>query len=247
MANFRKVAVEDISIDVESEMFDLFAGYYDGIARDRFAVDLREKQHVLMMRGDDGRLLGFTTLRVDEHSIGGTTIRALFSGDTIIAHDQWGRNDLHAAWLRLSGRLKAEAPDVPLYWFLVVMSHRTYRYLRVYFNDYFPRHDPDPASEPTLRERVHGVAARRFGEHFDPATGVIRFPQSLGHLKGSWADVPDRLLHKPEVRFFLDRNPHYRDGHEMACLCELSSENLKPFGRQFFDAGVAAAAEPAFT
>lgn len=246
MPSFMTVAVGDIGAPVEAEMFGLYAAYYERVDRDRFAQDLREKHHVLVMRGDDGQLLGFTTLRLDRRIFGGRPVRAVFSGDTIIHHSQWGRNDLHAAWLRLTGRMKAAEPEVPLYWFLIVMSHRTYRYLSVFTRDYFPRHDPDPATEPRLRAVAHGLAAERFGRHFDPATGVIRFPQSLGQLKGDWAEVPARLADRPEIRFFVARNPDFREGVEMACLTELAVENLKPLGRRFFEEGLAAA-EPAFT
>ncbi|NKC31070.1 hypothetical protein [Falsiroseomonas selenitidurans] len=241
MHSFATVAVGDIDADLEAEMFGLFAAYYDCVDRDRFGGDLREKHFVLLMRGGQGQVLGFTTLRIDRQVFGGQPVRAAFSGDTIIHHTLWGRTDLHAAWLRLMGRVKAEQPAVPLYWFLVVMSHRTYRHLQVYAYDYFPRHDPDPATEPQLRRIAHGLAADRFGAAFDADGGVIRFPQSLGQLKRDWTEVPERLADRPEIRFFLERNPDYREGVEMVCLAELSVANLKPFVRQFFEEGLTAA------
>jgi len=240
MHSFAAVDVGQIGPELETEMFGLFSAYYDCVDRERFGIDLREKHLVLLMRGEQGEVLGFTTLRIDRRIVAGRPVRAAFSGDTIIHHALWGRTDLHAAWLRLMGRVKAEEPQVPLYWFLVVMSHRTYRHLQVYAHDYFPRHDADPATEPALRSIAYAFAEDRFGPCFDRLSGVIRFPQSLGQLKPDWTEVPERLADRPEIRFFLERNPQYRSGVEMVCLAELSAANLKPFVRRFFMEGLTA-------
>lgn len=238
MLNFAAVAIPDLSAQDEARMFDLFAAYYDDVDSARFASDLRDKHQVLLMRDEAGRILGFTTLRRCLHTVDTVTVQALFSGDTIIHHEHWGQNDLYAKWLRLAGSIWAERPDMPLYWFLIVKGHRTYRYLSTFAHDYFPRHDPDPATESTLQRIAYSLARERFGGNFDPRGGVIRFPNSLGHLKGSWADVPERLADRPEIRFFLGRNPDFRSGVEMVCLAELSAANIKPFGRRFFEDGV---------
>jgi hypothetical protein len=79
------------------------------------------------------------------------------------------------------------------------------------------------------------LARDRFGDAYDEAAGVLRFPQSLGHLRAEFADVPAAHRRLPEVAYFLERNPGYARGEELVCLCELSTGNLRPMARRAFE------------
>jgi hypothetical protein len=40
------------------------------------------------------------------------------------------------------------------------------------------------------------------------------------------AEVPAHRLRDPHVAFFLQRNPGYRQGDELACLADIAKENF---------------------
>jgi hypothetical protein len=131
--------------------------------------------------------------------------------------------------------VKAEVPDLPLYWFLIVKGHRTYRYLSAFSIDFYPHwQTPTPAWAQAL---MTGLGRGRFGDAYDVHRGVVSFLQSRGHLKRAWASVdPDEAL-RPDVAFFLRSNPGYTHGDELICLTELCSANLRPLARRVFDQG----------
>ena len=132
--------------------------------------------------------------------------------------------------------LRAAQPGVPLYWFLISKGYRTYRYLSVYARRYYPHH---AESTPATQQRLLDAMARhKFREAYDPATGLIRFAQSQGHLRPALAGVRDGLLERPEVRFFLARNPRYGEGDELACMTELRLDNLRSHAQRAFAAGL---------
>jgi hypothetical protein len=79
------------------------------------------------------------------------------------------------------------------------------------------------------------LARDRFGDAFDAESGLIRYPESHGHLAEGYAEASERESGREDVSFFLRRNPGYRDGHELVCLCELSRENLRPLARRLFE------------
>jgi hypothetical protein len=64
--------------------------------------------------------------------------------------------------------------------------------------------------------------------------GILHFVESRGHLRESWAAIPEKDLRHEEVRFFLERNPGYKHGDELVCLCELTEDNLKPLSQRIF-------------
>ena len=44
---------------------------------------------------------------------------------------------------------------------------------------------------------------------------------------------PEELARAP-VRFFLERNPGFRAGHELVCLCDMEPANMKPLTLRLF-------------
>jgi hypothetical protein len=241
MAELHSVVVcpAEIDADLCDRMFALYARYYGGAERRPFARDLAAKTHVLLIRDDDGELHGFSTLALSTQLVNDLQIRVVFSGDTIVDHRWWTRHDLAFDWLRLAGSFKAAAPEQPLYWLLIVKGHRTYRYLPVFARHYHPAHDrPTP---PMTKRLVDALAGRFFGNDYDADAGVLLYPPTRGYLAPEWATPPPKDAARPEVRFFLERNPGYVHGHELVCLCELSADNLRPLARRVFVEGMAAA------
>ena len=70
-------------------MYSLMARHYDGVTRGKFLADLEEKDGVLIVRGPDGSIEGFSTylVRSEAGPAGGS--RILFSGDTIVDARSW--------------------------------------------------------------------------------------------------------------------------------------------------------------
>lgn len=213
-------------------MFELYGRYYDAACPELFRSDLRDKDWVLLMHDREGRLQGFSTLALLETELGDTRLRALFSGDTIIDHRHWGQQTLAYTWIRFAGKLKSDSPELPLYWFLVVKGQRTYRYLQAFSRSYYPHWER--ATPAPLQSLMDHLARQRFGSAYRGDLGVLRFAASQGHLKPTWAEIPGAELLRPEVAFFLRRNPGYVRGDELVCLTELCPDNLRPLARRLF-------------
>jgi len=230
------VAVRDLDDRQRNAMFAIFARHYDEVSRDRFEVDLAEKDGVVILTGPDGLLSGFSTQKTLRAQVGGREVRALFSGDTVIDRSQWGEQELCRGWSRYAGMVLAEEPGTPLYWLLVSKGYRTYLYLPLFFREFYPR--VDVAVPPFDHQVLDTFASLKFGEHYDSSTGLIAFPHSMGQLTGELAMVPPHRRDHAHVRFFLERNPDYARGTELACLAEISLANLTSFGRRLFQAAL---------
>ncbi len=225
--------------ELRLQMFALFARHYNGVTFDVFGRDLAEKEHVIVLRDEEGTLRGFTTVRTDELTVSGERLRLLFSGDTIIEEGWWGDQALGRAWCELAGAIAARSP-LPLYWLLLSKGHRTYLYLPFFFHEFFPRHDAvTPARERAI---IDAFAGEKYGAEYDRHRGVVAFASPPGRLRDDLADVGAHRLRNEHVRFFLDANPRYAEGHELVCLARLEEENLRHFARASFARGMVAAA-----
>ena len=219
-------------------MYRLFERYYAATSPSAFHADLAAKQHVILLEDELGVVRGFSTLAVDEFEYAGLPRRAVFSGDTIIDQDFWGEQTLAFAWMELAGRLKAQTPDRPLYWFLISKGFRTYRYLPAMARHFYPSWKESTPEE--LQGVLDLLARTHFGDAYKAAEGVIRFPSSRGQLREPWLAVGERERERADVRFVLDRNPRHGHGEELACITELTVANQRPLARRVFERGIAA-------
>lgn len=217
-------------------MYSLYARYYDGTSWELFQQDLSNKDYTILLWDEQHKIQGFSTLSVLKFEFAGQPQQAIFSGDTIISHLYWGEQTLPLAWCRLAGKIKASALEQPLYWFLIVKGYRTYRYLPVFTKRFYPTWEyPTPAKEQAIMDYL---AQLRFGKYYDFQSGLVRFPTSQGHLRSQWAEIKDEFRLKPDICYFLERNPGYYQGHELVCLTELSEENMRSHARRGFLEGL---------
>lgn len=217
-------------------MYALYHRYFTATSWERFCEDLSGKDRVVVLRDGEGALAGFSTLAVLSVEVDGQRHRALYSGDTIIDRTHWGQSTFVHAWCRLAGEIKAQSPSVPLHWLLTVKGYRTYRYLPLFARRFFPnRGGPTPAPVQRL---VETLARDKFGRAYHADSGLVRYARSRGQLRSDWAGVPESARRKPDVAFFLARNPAYARGDELVCITELSEPNLLRGARSAFAEGL---------
>ena len=227
--------VTELSNDLVSKMFQLYSCYYAGTSEDIFQSDLKNKDWVFLLYNAENQLQGFSTLAMFDTEFNGTTINILYSGDTIVERKYWGQHELAIAWLRFAGQIKADYPSIPLYWLLIVKGHRTYRYLSAFSRNYYPA--PNQCVPQKMQDLMDKIAGEQFGSAYDCSTGIVRFVEPRGYLTDTLAEVPETVKNRPEVKYFLERNPFCNKGDELVCLCELAEENFKPFSKRIFMSG----------
>ena len=241
-ANYKAVfkPVNLLSIDERKAMARLYLTYYDNSDEDKFYHDLNAKTEVDILYYED-ELVGFSTLLLYNMEWLGQTMHIAYSGDTVVHKNHWGQQALQAEWLRRIGRLSADNHFIPIYWFLLVKGHRTYRFLPSFACEFYPS---PGIKQPGLKLFADHLATEKFGKEYNSVSGIVEFKCSLGNLRKEIAYPSERELKNPTIRFFLGKNPNYLQGHELVCLCRVASDNLKPFARRIFEAGINQGKQP---
>jgi hypothetical protein len=219
-------------------MYDLMASAYEGVTYPIFDRDLAAKSHVILLRDAAGLICGFSTLVLWRFRTGGQPIRILFSGDTIVRRSAWGFRVLPMTFLRIAGACYARSGEHRLYWLLTTKGHRTYRFLRLFFN----RYHPGPAqSERRLAALAAEIGQHYFADRYDPRTGILAASAADSHqrLRRELAEIALKDRKRPDVQFFVARNPKFADGDELLCLAELEPGNIRDNLRPVFAQGSA--------
>jgi len=205
-------------------MLDVFSRHFEKIENKVFMRDLDEKEWVILLRDEHGIIQGFSTMMILTDRVDDIPVKALFSGDTIVAKEHWGSPELARIWGRFVLSLIDRGKGERLFWFLICQGYRTYRFLPLYFREFYPGLDrPFPPFEKKVRD---ALARMKFGEQFDPATGIIHAHGLQYRLRHGIADITSQKMTDPHIGFFCMMNPRHAEGDELACIAPLTRENF---------------------
>jgi hypothetical protein len=215
-------------------MHDLFCQQFDGVSFDVFDRDLERKNWVLLLQSENGVLCGFSSMDIYDVEVDGQTIAVVYSGDTVVDSETWSDSALSYYWMGAIDYLRRLYRRERLYWFLLVSGYRTYRFLPVYSKTFYPRHDkPTPERVQLIMDTV---ASARFGNNYNPETGIVRL-DAPAILKGGYRGIPENRLSDPHVAYFAKRNPGHEHGDELVCFSILAEGELTRLGRRMWTKG----------
>lgn len=206
--------------DVQA-MFRLFAEYYTQVNFEQFCRDLRQKDHVFVLKDQRSRAIkGFSTIMALQVQVQGKWVRAFFSGDTVVDREYWGQGTLGMAFLKFLFLHKLRRPWQPLYWFLISKGYKTYLLMANNFQIHYPRYErPTP---PEMQALIDAFSETLYGAYYQRERGVISFARQQAQrkdaLKQDIAPITAELLQNPRIAFFQERNPGWLEGDELACV-----------------------------
>lgn len=217
-----------LTLEQRNEMFALMDAHFEGMQRAVFDRDLDEKDWALRIVRE-GALVGFSTLQVYMTTHAGREINVIYSGDTVVSPEAWGTPVLAKGWIALVRAIQSARPGTPWYWLLLSSGFRTYRFLPVFWRQFWPRFDS--GLDDAAATMAAALARERFNGCYDESAGVVRFPRPQ-RLRPHLDSIPEGREHDPHIRFFLERNPRHNEGDELVCLTELNDANLTAAGQR---------------
>lgn len=191
--------------------------------REAFEASLRRADDVLRFYDrSSGELCGMSLVSAWAAEHAGRPFRVIWTGAALLKPEYRGINALHRAGLWRLARERARHPLARILWFFDTFSVKSYVMLpRNELFEYWPRLDrPTPEWEQGVIDTLCRAAAP---DAWDPVRGVIGCQGR--RLKPGVADAPPDHP-DPHVRFFLERNPRYREGERLPCLVPLTPRNV---------------------
>jgi hypothetical protein len=223
-----------LSDATKKQMYALFSSQFDNISMQQFLHDLDEKDWVLLVHDDTGNLICFSSMLIINTRMDDQDITLIYSGDTVADSATWGNSALSYCWMGAIDWLRRHYDMDRVFWFLLVSGYRTYRFLPVYSQFFYPRHD-----EPTpdnIQALMHAIATERFNDKYDPETGIVRL-DAPAILKDEYRGIPKNRMSDPHIAFFAERNPGHVQGDELLCFAELSESKLTRLGKRMWRKG----------
>jgi hypothetical protein len=220
-----------LSENIQERMFELMRSNYDFVTKDNFLFDLNQKQYIGLLRDAEQIIQGFTTFAINPKNCGTSEYNILFSGDTIISPEHWGSLELIRGFCQSVGQFIATDMQKKWYWYLLSKGHRTYMYMPLFFESYYPSVVPS-AVDAELAAIADAVSQRLYPKYWQKAAGTLKFDTKMGQLTPELAAATFQKAKKQHVAFFLKQNPKFYEGEELVCITPLHPENVKSFAKE---------------
>ena len=224
---------EALTQELIDRMFSLMESNYDFVNKEAFTKDLNNKQYIGLITNELSDVVGFTTFAINPKNTGTADYNIIFSGDTILDPDHWGTQIVSKGWNVSVGLFCKSDPGKKWYWYLMSKGHRTYMYLPLFFESFYPSIVPSEVDE-VLRNVADSVSSKLYGAYWQKEQGIIEFPQNQGALKNALVDDSFKKSKSPNIAFFLEKNPGFHKGDELVCITEISAANLKRSMKDYF-------------
>ncbi|MBW4507370.1 MAG: hypothetical protein KME64_12775 [Scytonematopsis contorta HA4267-MV1] len=222
----------DLSCQEKNAMFSLLGNHFKGVKRNVFESDLSNKNWVILLKDKNTKQLqGFSTLLMYKTQFQGENISVVYSGDTIVDPSAWSSSSLSRTWISSVNKLRTEYSQGKLYWLLISSGFRTYRFLPIFWKEFYPRYDIVTPNNISVLTKF--LAQERFGEYYDENTGVVRFPYPHV-LEKELLTIPPERMEDRHIEFFALQNPGYTKGEELVCITEITESNLTSAGKRMW-------------
>jgi hypothetical protein len=218
------IALPELQRDDREQMFDLLNQYYLGVTRKVFELDLAAKEHVILLRASSGELVGFSTLSRFRLALPERTVLAVFSGDTIVGAGHRGSFETAHQICRYFFQTIQEFPGNEIYWVLICKGWRTYRVLRLLFEQYAPR--AGSADQTDFHEVADAFGAARYPSFYRPEVRIIESHAPGQRIRPGSPEAIDRRRSDAEMLFFEQVNPHHERGNELVCVAPIRPDNF---------------------
>lgn len=221
------IDAKTISDEALDELFALFQTQYEGVHRDKFARDFREKSWASVLRDRrNGRLVGFCTF-VDftvSVNIDGQDqeVGVMFVGDTVKAREYWGERGIQLATMYLALEASIQSSPRPFVWWHLTKGFRSFLGVAPNLRVTYP--NPFSATPPFYEAILNAVGERRYPEHWNAKTGVVEV--SDYHVATQIQEPPAHLRGNPWLEFYLERNPGHTVGHELAGVALMTPREI---------------------
>jgi hypothetical protein len=222
------LATQQLSTAQWEELWS-FATLYVDATREAYEKSIRGKNEIVLVRDKQTRkLVGLGAVDLYPMVHRGVPCWVIFLGNTVFSEEHRGKNIVEKTGFLYYLRLRVQHPSQPIYLSYVTFSYKSFRMLSRNFREYWPHmNQATPAAEAEL---IDHLGAKYYKELWVKEEQLAR-GSPVYNLKSWVAEIDEERLKDPQVRFFVQKNPGYKNGDSLFCLVPLHYKNwLSVFG-----------------
>lgn len=223
--------VQDLTDEEILSCYELMRDNYNGLPKEAYINELKESYFFTLLFFDvHNNIQGFTEFGIDMTDPTGQNYGCIYSGNTILNPEFWGSQTFMIKSAEVIGRIAGAYPEKKWVWLLLSSGHRTYMFLPLFSQRFFPARQPERNADD-LKGLLDVYAEKIFGEFWLPELGIVRFEKGSHYepykMKPEIAQATWDKKFKPDIAFYIEKNPEFHNGDQLVCITEVHESNAK--------------------
>jgi hypothetical protein len=208
-----------LSEEVKEEMWQVYHKYYH-YSREYFMQRIERNNYFSFYRSE-GRIIGFTGLRINRTSVGQKECLLIYFGQTIIDKAFRGKALIPRTATKLCLRYWKDILLGRVYVWADALTYKAYLVFAKTIAEYYPTYKRSMPKH--IKQLIQFVGVEYYGNTFNEATGTITKDQLLVNdpcTKIKLSETRDK-----DVRFYLEANENYTLGHGLITMAPMHLSN----------------------
>lgn len=216
----------DFSDAIKEEMWRLYRNYYH-YTRESFMARIA-KNNYYSFYTLNGKIVGFTGLRINRAVIGGKKHLFIYFGQTVIHTAHRGKSLIAVTGARLYLKFWREILSSRTFFWADALTYKAYLVFAKSLEEFYPTYRQETPAD--IQQVIGHIGQEHYGQNYNIGLGTVCKDQIL--VNDPCINIPLKYRQDPDIRFYTEANPGYTRGQGLITLAPLSGTNfMKIVGR----------------
>ena len=214
------VEQQELCATQKESMWKIYKNFYH-YSKNYFMERTQQNTHfALYIR--DGKIGGFTGLRINTIKLGGKHRFLIYYGQTIVPWGFSGTTLLPLTATKLIFKFWKELIFHDAWFWYDSLTYKAYLISAKSLAEYYPNfRSPGPVQ---AKQIVNFIGHHYYGKHYNPKTGTVS--KSKNFVKQKRRTIYERLLKDQDIAFYAKANPGHTEGYGLLTYSPINFKNI---------------------
>jgi hypothetical protein len=205
-------------------IFEIMRSSFEGNFEEEIMKQINNSNTKIIYAKMDSTIIGFHFFSVLDSRIYPESVKGIFAGDLAVDIDNpKAANFLISSVIKEIFKSYIDPYNLKWFWFYPIASYCLFKYLFNCHINFYP--NPSGVFPDYEKSILDDFASQCFNEYYDPKTLLISYPHPYWVVE-KMDFFTERDLRDPRFHFYKKMNPYSAVGKDLACITELSKDNL---------------------
>ena len=214
------IVTNNFSEAIKEEMWSVYKNYYH-YTKESFLARI-EKNNYYSFYTRNGKIVGFTGLRISRAVIDGKKQLFIYFGQTVIDAGHRGKSLIPATGARLYLKFWREILSSDTYFWADALTYKAYLVFAKSLEEFYPNQQAENPEH--IQKVIDHIGQENYGASYNIGLGTVCKDEIL--VNDPCVHIPLKYQNDPDIRFYTQANPGYTEGHGLITLAPLSGTNF---------------------
>ena len=226
------IVCNDFSTSVKEEMWNVYHKYYH-YTKESFMARIRKNNYYSFYKVN-GKIIGFTGLRISRAMIDGKKHLFIYFGQTVIDAAYRGKSLIPVTGAKLYLKYWREILSSKTFFWADALTYKAYLVFAKSVEEFYPNHQMSNPGH--IQKVIDYIGQEHYGAYYNLGLGTVRKDQML--VNDPCINIPLKYRQDPDIRFYTEANPGYTHGQGLITVAPLSGTNFMMLAKRIMKKAV---------